>query len=136
MKSAGDHGAETTALERDATRGVGPLDLRGLRCAGAETRLPEKNLRVGLPAIHGGGTGLLARLREVAPMAAKGKFHPGDAANAFVCVILSDAGEKPGGLTPTEWNDTFTWFGGRCAYTGDALVDGPDGSRPCDSDEP
>lgn len=57
-------------------------------------------------------------------MAAKGKFHPGDAANAFVRVILSDAGAKLGGLTPTEWDDTFKWFEGRCAYTGDALVDG------------
>ena len=57
-------------------------------------------------------------------MAAKGKFHPGDAANAFVRVILSDAGEKLGGLTPTEWDDTFRWFGGRCAYTSDALVAG------------
>ena len=50
--------------------------------------------------------------------------NPGDAANAFVRVILSDAGAHLGGLTETEWNETCKWFGGRCAYTGEALVDG------------
>ena len=50
--------------------------------------------------------------------------NPGDAANVFVRVILSDAGARLGGLKETEWNETFKWFGGRCAYTGDALVDG------------
>ena len=50
--------------------------------------------------------------------------NPGDAANVFVRVILSDAGVRLGGLTDTEWDETFKWFGGRCAYTGDALVDG------------
>ena len=52
------------------------------------------------------------------------KWNPGDAANVFVRVILSDAGARLGGLTETEWDETFKWFGGRCAYTGDALVDG------------
>ena len=52
------------------------------------------------------------------------KWNPGDAANVFVRVILSDAGAKLGGLTETEWDETFKWFGGRCAYTGDSLVDG------------
>ena len=52
------------------------------------------------------------------------KWNPGDAANAFVRVILSDAGARLGGLTETEWDRTLDWFGRRCAYTGDALVDG------------
>ena len=42
----------------------------------------------------------------------------------FVRVILSDAGTKLGGLTETEWDQTLDWFAGRCAYTGEALVDG------------
>ena len=52
------------------------------------------------------------------------RWNPGDAANAFVRVILSDAGARLGGLTETEWERTLDWFGRRCAYTGDALVDG------------
>lgn len=52
------------------------------------------------------------------------RWNPGDAANAFVRVILSDAGAALGGLSDTEWDRTRKWFGGRCAYTGDALVDG------------
>ena len=52
------------------------------------------------------------------------RWNPGDAANVFVRVILSDAGAKLGGLTEMEWDETSKWFGGRCAYTGDALVDG------------
>ena len=52
------------------------------------------------------------------------KLNPGDAANAFVRVILSDAGAMLGGLTETEWVQTLDWFGGRCAYTDEALVDG------------
>ena len=50
--------------------------------------------------------------------------NPADAANAFVRVVLSEAGEILGGLTETDWNKTLTWFGGRCAYTGDELVEG------------
>ena len=34
------------------------------------------------------------------------KWNPGDAANAFVRVILSDAGAMLGGLTETEWRTT------------------------------
>ena len=52
------------------------------------------------------------------------RWNPGDAANVFVRVILSDAGAQLGGLTETEWDETSKWFGWRCAYTGDALVDG------------
>ena len=52
------------------------------------------------------------------------KWNPGDAANAFVRVILSDAGTMLGGLTEGEWRRTLDWFGGRCAYTGEELVDG------------
>ena len=52
------------------------------------------------------------------------RWNPGDAANAFVRVILSDAGAKLGGLTETDWDRTLDWFGQRCAYTGAVLVDG------------
>ena len=46
------------------------------------------------------------------------KTNPGDAANAFVRVILSDAGAMLGGLNDDEWRKTLEWFDGRCAYTG------------------
>ena len=49
------------------------------------------------------------------------KWNPGDAANTFVRVILSDAGTLLGGLTETEWKTTLDWFEGRCAYTDDVL---------------
>ena len=52
------------------------------------------------------------------------RWKPGDAANTFVRVILSDAGAKLGGLTKQEWDRTLAWFGGRCVYTGEALLDG------------
>ena len=52
------------------------------------------------------------------------KTNPGDAANAFVRVILSDAGAMLGGLTEDEWRKTIEWFDGRCAYTGQALDEG------------
>lgn len=52
------------------------------------------------------------------------KWNPGDAANAFVRVILSDAGAKLGGLTEADWDRTLNWFGGRCAYTGVELING------------
>ena len=51
------------------------------------------------------------------------KWNPGDAANVFVRVILSDAGTRLGGLTDAEWRQTLEWFDGRCAYTGDVLID-------------
>ena len=49
------------------------------------------------------------------------KWNPGDAANTFVRVILSDAGALLGGLTDEEWQRTLGWFDGRCAYTGGEL---------------
>ena len=52
------------------------------------------------------------------------KWNPGDAANAFVRVILSDAGAKLGGLTEWEWERTLDWFEERCAYTREALLNG------------
>ncbi len=52
------------------------------------------------------------------------KTNPGDAANAFVRVILSDAGVMLGGLTEDEWGKTLKWFDGRCAYTGQTLGEG------------
>ena len=52
------------------------------------------------------------------------QWSPGDAANAFVRVVLSDAGARLGGLTETQWEETLRWFGGRCAYTEDELVEG------------
>lgn len=51
------------------------------------------------------------------------KWNPGDAANVFVRVILSDAGRRLGGLTEAQWRRTREWFDGRCAYTGEALLD-------------
>ena len=52
------------------------------------------------------------------------KWNPGDAANAFVRVILSDAGTMLGGMKDDEWEKTLAWFAGRCAYTDELLVDG------------
>ena len=52
------------------------------------------------------------------------KTNPGDAANAFVRVILSDAGAMLGGLKEDEWRKTLDWFDGRCAYTGQTLAEG------------
>ena len=49
------------------------------------------------------------------------RWNPGDAANAFVRVILSDAGAMLGGLNDDEWGRTLEWFEGRCAYTGQTL---------------
>ena len=52
------------------------------------------------------------------------KTNPGNAANAFVRVILSDAGTMLGGMSEDEWQKTLDWFGGRCAYTGEELAEG------------
>ena len=49
------------------------------------------------------------------------RWNPGDAANAFVRVILSDAGAMLGGMTETEWGKTLEWFERRCAYTGEEI---------------
>ena len=52
------------------------------------------------------------------------KTNPGNAANAFVRVILSDAGTMLGRMSEDEWQKTLDWFGGRCAYTGEELAAG------------
>ena len=52
------------------------------------------------------------------------KRNPGDAANVFIRVILSDAGALLGGLTDKQWRETLDRFGGRCAYTGAPLARG------------
>lgn len=52
------------------------------------------------------------------------KWNPGDAANIFIRVILSDAGALLGGLSEDEWDRTLAYFDGRCAYTGAELIDG------------
>ena len=51
------------------------------------------------------------------------RWNPGDAANSFVRVVLSDAGELLGGLSEDEWQRTLAFFDSRCAYTGKALGD-------------
>lgn len=62
---------------------------------------------------------------EVLPVAQQTrKTNPGNAANAFVRVILADAGTMLGGMSEDEWQKTLDWFGGRCAYTGEELVEG------------
>lgn len=53
----------------------------------------------------------------------KRQHHPGDAANAFIRVLLSDAGELAGGLDDEEWKETLKFFGSRCAYTGELLTE-------------
>ena len=52
------------------------------------------------------------------------RWNPGDAANVFVRVILSDAGAMLGGLKEDEWRKTLEWFERRCAYTGQTLDEG------------
>ena len=52
------------------------------------------------------------------------RWNPGDAANVFVRVILSDAGAMLGGITQDEWRKTLEWFERRCAYTGQTLDEG------------
>ena len=48
-------------------------------------------------------------------------WHPGDAANTYVRMILSDVGRLAGGLSEAEWDHTREYFDGRCAYTGREL---------------
>ena len=48
--------------------------------------------------------------------------NPGDAANAFVRVLLSDAGELADGLDAKQWDKTLAFFGYRCAYTGECVT--------------
>ena len=54
-------------------------------------------------------------------MAKKRQYNPGDAANKFVRVLLSDAGELLGGLTDEQWARTLDFFDNRCAYSGEEL---------------
>lgn len=49
------------------------------------------------------------------------RWNPGDAANSFVRVMLSDAGELLGGLSEDEWQRTLAFFNHQCAYTGETL---------------
>ena len=52
------------------------------------------------------------------------KWNPGDAANTFIRVILSDAGTILGGITEDDWEQTLAYFNWRCAYTGAKLIGG------------
>lgn len=52
------------------------------------------------------------------------KWNPGNAANIFVRVVLSEAGALLGGLSDEQWGETLRYFDHRCAYTGVPLVDG------------
>lgn len=53
----------------------------------------------------------------------KQQYRPGDAANVFVRVLLSKAGELAGGLNEEEWKRTLEFFDHRCAYTGERLTE-------------
>lgn len=48
--------------------------------------------------------------------------NPGDVANAFIRVLLSDAGELAGGLDDKQWDETLKFFCYRCAYTGESVT--------------
>ena len=50
------------------------------------------------------------------------KWNPGNAANIFVRVVLSEAGALLGGLTDEQWEETLRFFEHRCAYTGEPLT--------------
>ncbi len=52
------------------------------------------------------------------------RTRPGDAANIFVRAVLAEASALLGGFTEEEWARTIDYFGGKCAYTGEPLVDG------------
>ena len=56
------------------------------------------------------------------PQFKNGRTEPADAANAFVRVILTIAGDllsEEGHFTKAEWEKTRKFFNDRCAYTGD-----------------
>lgn len=59
-------------------------------------------------------------------MAKRKRQYSGDAANAFVRVLLSDAGElaggPSGGLSDDEWDKTLQYFDNRCAYSGEEIT--------------
>ena len=50
-------------------------------------------------------------------------WNPGDAANAYVRMLLSEVGRLVGGITDEQWERTREFFGGVCAYTGEPLSD-------------
>ena len=50
-------------------------------------------------------------------------WNPGDAANAYVRMVLSEVGRLIGGITGEQWSQTREFFGGCCAYTGEPLLD-------------
>lgn len=50
-------------------------------------------------------------------------WNPGDAANAYVRMLLSEVGRLIGGITDEQWVQTRDHFDGRCAYTGERLSD-------------
>ncbi len=50
--------------------------------------------------------------------------NPGNAANIFIRVLLSEAGALVGGLTTDQWTSTLEFFENSCAYTGEPLVKG------------
>ena len=50
-------------------------------------------------------------------------WNPGDAANAYVRMLLSEVGRLVGGITDEQWDRTRAFFDGRCAYTGEPLSD-------------
>lgn len=53
----------------------------------------------------------------------KRQYHPGDAANIFVRVLLSEAGKLAGGLNNEQWVKTLKFFDNCCAYTGKPLTE-------------
>ena len=50
-------------------------------------------------------------------------WNPGDAANAFVRMLLSEVGRLAGGIDEEQWAFTREYFEGRCAYTGRPLAE-------------
>ena len=50
-------------------------------------------------------------------------WHPGDAANAYVRMLLCEVGRLIGGITDKQWAQTRELFNGECAYTGEPLSD-------------
>ncbi len=52
------------------------------------------------------------------------RWNPGDAANIYVRMLLSEVGRLVGGITDEQWERTRDYFEGRCAYTGEELPEG------------
>ena len=49
------------------------------------------------------------------------RARPADAAQAFVRVLLADAGALAGGVSEEEWEETLKYFDHKCAYSGEPL---------------